>query len=210
MAIRQGQVARSAFLVTESNESQYRVVSNRMKAMLPPALFSLSLATLSPAQTCREVVRDSSGRIVQTIERQIQGGGNERAVIRDASGRVTGTATTRPIGRTTTTLYRDASGRLSGSASTNHARNGRAHTVCRNASGRMAATADTTKLVGAGSKTQFRDASGRLTGSEITSKSAGTTTGTQRDASGRLTGSSTGGGKYQGVTRLQGPPGVKK
>jgi YD repeat-containing protein len=33
------------------------------------------------------VVRDASGRIVQTIERQ-----NERAVTRDASGRIVGTS----------------------------------------------------------------------------------------------------------------------
>ncbi len=40
------------------------------KAILLPALISFALATMLPAQTCREVVRDSSGRIVQTIERQ--------------------------------------------------------------------------------------------------------------------------------------------
>jgi YD repeat-containing protein len=38
------------------------------------------------------VVRDASGRIVQTIERQKQAGGAERAVTRDASGRIVGTS----------------------------------------------------------------------------------------------------------------------
>jgi hypothetical protein len=45
-----------------------------MKATLFPALFVLALCATSPAQTCREVVRDSSGRIVQTIDRQKQAG----------------------------------------------------------------------------------------------------------------------------------------
>lgn len=66
-----------------------------MKAILLPALLSFVLSTASPARSCREVVRDSSGRVVQTIDRQKQAGGSERAVIRDASGRVIGTATTR-------------------------------------------------------------------------------------------------------------------
>jgi len=64
-----------------------------MKAMLLPALISIALASASQAQTCREVVRDSSGRVFQTIERQKQAGGTERAVIRDASGRITGSNT---------------------------------------------------------------------------------------------------------------------
>lgn len=50
-------------------------------------LLSFVLVTILPAQTCREEVRDASGRIVQTIEHQKQAGGTERAVIRDASGR---------------------------------------------------------------------------------------------------------------------------
>jgi hypothetical protein len=54
---------------------------------------SLTMATVSPAQTCREVVRDSSGRMMQTIERQKSIGGVERTVTCDASGRVTGTST---------------------------------------------------------------------------------------------------------------------
>ena len=59
-------------------------------ALILPTLFSFALSLMSPAQTCREVVRDASRRIVQTIERQKQTGGSERAVIRDASGRITG------------------------------------------------------------------------------------------------------------------------
>jgi len=73
-----------------------------MKKILLPAVFSLSLATTSPARTCREVVRDSSGRIFQTIERQKQAGGTAD------SSKVAGT--------TTRTQYRDASGRLPGSS----------------------------------------------------------------------------------------------
>jgi hypothetical protein len=53
-----------------------------MKAILLPALLLFVLSTVSPAQTCREVVRDASGRVVQTIERQKQAGSTERAVIR--------------------------------------------------------------------------------------------------------------------------------
>ncbi|MEX1115063.1 MAG: hypothetical protein WEB53_07425 [Akkermansiaceae bacterium] len=61
------------------------------------------MATISPAQTCREVVRDASGRVVQTVEHQKSSGGVERAVTRDASGSVTGTS-------------RDASSRVTGSS----------------------------------------------------------------------------------------------
>ena len=67
-----------------------------MNSLLLSILLPFALASMLSAQTCREVVRDSSGRIVQTIERQKQAGGTERAVTRDASGRITGTATTRP------------------------------------------------------------------------------------------------------------------
>lgn len=66
-----------------------------MKTILLPAVFALTLANASFAQTCREVVRDASGRVVQTIQRHAEIGGSERAVIRDASGRLIGTATTR-------------------------------------------------------------------------------------------------------------------
>lgn len=55
-----------------------------MKATFLPAL---SPATLFPARNDRDGGRDSSGRVVQTIELQKQAGGGERAVIRDASGR---------------------------------------------------------------------------------------------------------------------------
>jgi YD repeat-containing protein len=63
-----------------------------MKAILLPSLFSFSLAAASPAQTCSEVVRDSSGRIVKTIDRQKSAGGSVQATTRDASGRIIGTA----------------------------------------------------------------------------------------------------------------------
>ena len=111
-----------------------------MKAIfLPVLLLSFALSPISPAQTCREVVRDASGRIVQTIERQKQAGGTERAVIRDASGRLVGTATTQASGGSTSqTQYRDASGRLAGSAVTNGYASGSSRTTYRDASGRMA------------------------------------------------------------------------
>lgn len=90
-----------------------------MKAILLPALFSFALASTSPAQICREVVRDSSGRIVQTIDRQKTTSGTVHAATRDATGRITGTATTQPTsGGNSQTTYRDASGRMSSSAST--------------------------------------------------------------------------------------------
>lgn len=85
---------------------------------LRPAL-SLSLACTLTAQTCREVVRDASGRIVQNIERQQSLGGTVQATTRDASGRIIGTATTNPnAGGSAQTNYRDASGRLTGTART--------------------------------------------------------------------------------------------
>ena len=102
------------------NEFPAILVRLLMKAIFLISAATLVLANISPAQTCREVVRDSSGRVVQTIERRKSAGGTDQAVIRDASGRITGTATTRNSGRkTTTTEYRDANGRLTGSASTN-------------------------------------------------------------------------------------------
>ena len=54
--------------------------------------FFASLVSLG-AHTCREVVRDSSGRVVQTIERRTGTGGTVHTVIRDASGRLAGTST---------------------------------------------------------------------------------------------------------------------
>lgn len=112
-----------------------------MKAMLLPVLFTFALATMLPAKTCREVVRDASERIVQTIERQKQAGGTERATTRDASGRIIGSATTNPnTGGSSQTTYRDASGRMAGSADT-----------------RTSSSSNTS--------TQYRDSSGRLSGS---------------------------------------------
>jgi hypothetical protein len=79
----------------ESNGSRASPVLARKKTLLLPVLLPFALASVLSAQTCREVVRDSSGRIVQTIERQKQAGGTERALTRYASGRITGTATIR-------------------------------------------------------------------------------------------------------------------
>jgi hypothetical protein len=112
-----------------------------MKAILLPALLSFVFSTLSPAQTCREVVRDASGRVVQTIDRQKQADGGGHNTYRDASGRIAGSATSKTTASGgSSTTYRDASGRLAGSATTSN-------------------------FSGSGSRTQFRDASGRLIGS---------------------------------------------
>jgi hypothetical protein len=54
------------------NEFRHPVVKIQMQAILLSSLFVLSLVTFSTAQTCREVIRDASGRIVQTIEHQQQ------------------------------------------------------------------------------------------------------------------------------------------
>ena len=114
----------------------------RAKAPFLPALLSFALPSILAAQTCREVVRDASGRIVQTIDRQKSAGGTVQATTRDASGRIIGTATTRPnAGGSAQTNYRDASGRITGTASTQ-------------------------PTTGASSRTTYRDASGRLSGSE--------------------------------------------
>ncbi len=114
-----------------------------MKTLLLPVLLSLALASGLSAQNCREVVRDSSGRIVQTIERQKQAGGTERAVTRDASGRITGTATTRPnAGGSARTEYRDASGRITGTTTANPA--GTVTGIRRDASGRVTGTSSGT------------------------------------------------------------------
>ena len=61
-----------------------------MKALLLPALIFLLFATHAPAQSHREVVRDASGRIVQTIDRPKSTGATVQATTRDASGRLTG------------------------------------------------------------------------------------------------------------------------
>jgi len=91
-----------------------------MNPLLRALAISLTLTALSTAETCREVVRDSSGRVVQTIDHQkSSNGGALRSVIRDASGRTIGTSTSQTSGTTTRTDYRDASGRMTGSATTN-------------------------------------------------------------------------------------------
>ncbi|MEO8613783.1 MAG: hypothetical protein ABI600_01470 [Luteolibacter sp.] len=54
-----------------------------MEALLPLLAISLTMTSVSPAQTCREVVRDASGRLVQTIEHQNSGGGAVHSTTRD-------------------------------------------------------------------------------------------------------------------------------
>lgn len=67
-----------------------------MKMIPISVLFAVALTATLPAETYREVVRDSSGRISQTIDRQKSSDGSVQSVTRDASGRIIGTATTRP------------------------------------------------------------------------------------------------------------------
>jgi len=130
-------------------------VSPPMKTFFLPALILFALAAISPAQTCREVVRDSSGRIVQTIERHQQTGGTVRSVTRDASGRIIGTATTRSNSSGSAhTTYRDASGRLTGSASTQSPTSNSSRTTYRDASGRLTGSAQTSTAAGTSSRTQ--------------------------------------------------------
>ena len=128
---------------------------SHMKAIFLSAVIPLALASALAAQTqiCREVVRDGSGRVVQTVERRKEPGGTVQVVSRDAAGRVIGTATTRPTS------------------------NGGSSTVCRDASGRLAGTAMTqtqSTAAGGSSRTTYRDASGRLAGSADTRANAGT------------------------------------
>ena len=160
--------------------------------------FFASLVSLG-AHTCREVVRDSSGRVVQTIERRTDVGGTVHTVIRDASGRLAGTSITRPDGGGgSRTDYRDANGRHSGSATTRSNGSGSSNTSYRDAQGRSSGSAVTQKT-GTQSRTQLRDASGRSAGTVTTNSSAfGTTTSVRRDASSRLSGSSTGSGSCRG------------
>lgn len=58
-----------------------------MRPIFLAALFFLALAAALTAQTCREVVRDSFGRIVQAISRQTSPSGTVQSVTRDGSGR---------------------------------------------------------------------------------------------------------------------------
>lgn len=159
---------------------------------------AIALVCISPvgAQTCREVVRDSSGRLVQTIERRTSGDGTVHAVVRDAAGRLTGSFVTRPDrSGGTRTQYRDASGRHAGSAITRGGSSGSSRTTYRDASGRAAGSAVTQKN-GSQNRTQFRDASGRSAGSETSrSNSTGTSSSVRRDASGRLSGTSSASGE---------------
>lgn len=143
-----------------------------------------------------DALRDSSWRIIQTIDRQSQSGGTVHSVTRDASGRIIGAATRPNSGGSSQTTYRDASGRLTGSA--RPISPGSSRTTYRDASGRMAGSADTIKYAETGNRSQYRDASGRLTGNQTTNGPSGSFIGNQRDASGHMVSSSSGIGKCQG------------
>ena len=149
-------------------------VPSLMKTILPLVTASLILTDLSPAQPCREVVRDSSGRVVQTIYHQKSSGGTVRSVIRDASGRTIGTSTSQTsAGGHTRTTYRDASGRMTGAATTNGSSTGSSRTTYRDASGRMTGSTTSRTNGTRGSRTNFRDAAGRSTGSQTTNGPSG-------------------------------------
>lgn len=195
------------------NESIASVVKTIMKAYLPLILLPFALASVLTAQTCREVVRDATGRVIQTINHQKSAGGNVQMTTRDASGRIIGTATTRTnASGGSNTSYRDASGRMTGTASTQPTAGGSSRTTYRDASGRVEGSANTQTTGAAATRTQFRDASGRVTGSSAThSSSSGSFNGTQRDASGRIIGGTSGAGKCQNPTIVPvPPPGAKK
>jgi hypothetical protein len=193
-----------------SNEFRHETVEAPMKAILPLLATSLILSVVSPAQTCREVVRDSSGRVVQTKETRKSGSGTT-SVTRDASGRVIGTATSQTNGSVTRTDYRDASGRMTGSANTKGSSAASSQTTYRDASGRVAGSATSRANGTSGSRTDFRDATGRSAGSQTSNGSSGPVTGTSRDTSGRVIASSTGSGKCPSVVRVPVPPAdVKK
>lgn len=167
-------------------------------------IFSLTPLVASPSG--REVVRDSSGKIIRTIEHQKQPGGGVRSVSRDASGRLIGTSVTQPsTAGGSRTEHRDSSGRLTGSSQSRAS----GQTVDRDAAGRLTGTAQTTPTPGSGNRTQFRDASGRLTGTQTeSSTSRGAFAGTRRDASGRVVERSSGSGGS--VPRLQPHSSAKK
>lgn len=182
--------ASDRLLETRVNEPPPDRVTAPMKAKFLSIVIPFALASLLEAQTCREQVRDASGRIVQTIERKKTLGGTVQATTRDASGRIIGTSTTSTnAGGGSQSTYRDASGRLTGTATKQPTTGASSRTTYRDASGRLNGSADTRADGGSNSNTQYRDASGRLTGSSATSgSSSGSFTGTRRDASGRLIG----------------------
>lgn len=89
-----------------------------MRELYLLVVIPLAFASLLAADTCTEVVRDDSGRIVQTIERVKGPSGTVQATTRDTSGRITGTAVSQPNKGGSRTDYRDASGRLTAPAAT--------------------------------------------------------------------------------------------
>ncbi len=158
-----------------------------MKTFFSSVLMSGVLFSTARADNSREVVRDASGRLIQTIDHQKDANGTVNSVTRDASGRLIGTAVSHPNSGGDSTVYRDASGRLTGAAQTSAAGAGTAHTTYRDASGRLTGSADSRASLHADTNTQYRDAAGRLTGTSSTNVSpAGSFSGTRRDASGRL------------------------
>ena len=91
--------------IFSSKEHCAPYVESSMKAILLPAGISFLLASILPAQTCREVVRDASGHVVQTVEHRKGIGGIAHSIIRDAAGRIIGTSTSQTgSGGTTRTL----------------------------------------------------------------------------------------------------------
>jgi len=112
------------------------------KAIFPVLAAALVLNIAAHSETCREVVRDTSGRVTQNIDHQKSSGGTARSVIRDASGGTIGTSTSQTSsGGHNPTTYRDASGRVTGVASTNGSSSGSSQTTYRDASGRTAGSA---------------------------------------------------------------------
>ncbi|MFU8892182.1 MAG: hypothetical protein ACNA8L_01000 [Luteolibacter sp.] len=167
---------------------------------------SFLLASFSQAQSCREVIRDATGRIVQTIDRQANG----RAVMRDASGKIIGTATTQATGSISRTTYRDANGRITGTASTQHGQSATTRTTYRGPGGQITGTSATNPSNpshGNPSRTTFRAASGRVTATEQAQGNGRFTT-TRRDASGRITETSSGNARCTNGSRssFQGAP----
>ncbi len=198
---------------SRSNEMSRDSVIPSMKTFFLSFVIPFASIAVLAADTCREVVRDASGRIVQTIDRQKNAGGTVQATTRDPSGRIIGTANTSTnAGGNSQTTYRDASGRMTGTAATRPSTATSSHTTYRDASGRLIGSADTRAGGDSGSNTQYRDASGRFTGSTATGGSTSRSfTGTQRDASGRLIRSSSETGKcHGGVTVPTPPPNVKR
>lgn len=171
----------------ESNNIAECASKTSMKFVHLCTLLSLGLTISTFAQTNREVVRDSSGGLVQTIERRIEPNGQITSTTRDAAGRLIQESTTQvsPCGRATT-QYRDSGGRLIGTAQS-QALGVTQKTQFRDASGRLTGTSTSRQSSRQSIQTQLRDSSGRLAGQSQTYQSGRTFSTEQRDATGRLT-----------------------